>query len=112
MAAAVGPMLSTLAATHVQAPYSTSSAPSMADSLPTLDFKFDELRATMSSFTRRFDAFIEQGRRRVLDERNQFKMRVAEMGGMSPSATFPSKHAPRDASLLIPHLHAQSRSQL
>lgn len=87
MAAAAGPMLSTLAATHVQAPYSTSSAPSMADSLPTLDFKFDELRATMNSFTRRFDAFIEQGRRRVLDERNQFKMRVAEMGGTSISTS-------------------------
>lgn len=80
-AAAAGPLITSLTQTHITAPYSSSHAPSMADSLPTLDFKFDELRAAMSSFTRRFDAFIEAGRRRVLDERNGFVMRVKEVGG-------------------------------
>lgn len=58
--------------------------PSVADTLPSTDFGFDELRDRMSKFTARFDAFIEQGRKRVLEERNQFRMNVAELQGAHP----------------------------
>lgn len=55
--------------------------PSMADTLPSIDFGFDDLRERMARFTVKFDAFIEQGRKRVLEERNQFRMNVAELQG-------------------------------
>jgi kinetochore protein Spc25 len=58
-----------------------TDAPSMADSLPSINFGFDELRERMAQFTARFDAFIERGRKRVLEERNQFKLSVAEIQG-------------------------------
>ena len=51
----------------------------MADSLPPLNFGFDSLRASMAAFTDRFDAFIAQGRKRVLEERNQFRIKVTEL---------------------------------
>lgn len=35
----------------------------------------------MAKFSARFDAFIEQGRKRVLEERNQFRLNVAELHG-------------------------------
>ena len=54
----------------------------MADSLPNIDFGFEDLRQRMASFTDRFDAFIERGRKRVLEERNKFRMNVAELHGM------------------------------
>lgn len=53
----------------------------MADQLPSINFGFDDLRSRMNQFTTRFDAFIENGRRRVLEERNQFRMNVAELHG-------------------------------
>jgi hypothetical protein len=53
----------------------------MADTLPSIDFGFDDLRERMAKFTAKFDAFIEQGRKRVLEERNQFRMNVAELQG-------------------------------
>jgi kinetochore protein Spc25, fungi type len=53
----------------------------MADSLPSINFGFDELRDQMAKFTVKFDNFIEQGRKRVLEERNQFRMNVAELQG-------------------------------
>ncbi|CAK7271728.1 kinetochore-associated Ndc80 complex subunit spc25 [Sporothrix epigloea] len=55
------------------------SGPSMADQLPSIDFGFDALRERMARFTVRFDSFIEQGRKRVLEERNQFRINVAEL---------------------------------
>lgn len=55
--------------------------PSVADSLPSIDFGFDELRDRMAKFTARFDDFIEKGRKRVLEERNQFAVTVAELQG-------------------------------
>jgi len=58
----------------------------MADQLPSVDFGFDELRDRMAKFTAKFDAFIEQGRKRVLEERNQFRMNVAELQGTIPGA--------------------------
>ena len=63
---------------HATAP---SIGPSVADTLPDINFGFDELRERMAKFTVRFDAFIEQGRKRVLEERNQFRMNIAELQG-------------------------------
>lgn len=60
-------------------PFSSATAPSMADSLPSITFGFDELRSRMARFTDRFDTFIAQGRARVLEERNQFRLNVAEL---------------------------------
>jgi kinetochore protein Spc25 len=65
----------------VRAPFSSADAPSMADSLPNINFGFDDLRDRMAKFTVKFDSFIEQGRKRVLEERNQFRMNVAELQG-------------------------------
>lgn len=60
-----------------------TDAPSMADNLPSVDFGFNDLRERMAQFTQRFDDFIERGRKRVLEERNAFRMNVAELEGMS-----------------------------
>ncbi len=54
----------------------------MADSLPSINFGFEELRERMARFTAKFDDFIEIGRKRVLEERNQFRMNVTELHGM------------------------------
>lgn len=54
----------------------------MADNLPSVDFGFNDLRERMTQFTQRFDDFIERGRKRVLEERNAFRMNVAELEGM------------------------------
>ena len=51
----------------------------MADTLPPINFGFDELRERMTQFTSRFDDFIAKGRKRVLEERNQFRINVAEL---------------------------------
>lgn len=53
----------------------------MADTLPSVNFGFEDLRERMNAFTVRFDQFIEKGRKRVLEERNQFRMNVAELQG-------------------------------
>ena len=56
--------------------------PSMADSLPSINFGFNDLRDRMARFTEKFDSFIAKGRMRVLEERNQFRTNVAELQGM------------------------------
>lgn len=38
----------------------------------------------MAEFTVKFDAFIEKGRKRVLEERNEFKARLSELNGKTP----------------------------
>lgn len=63
-----------------------ATGPSMADTLPAIDFNFNDLRERMAQFTVRFDEFIERGRKRVLEERNAFRMNVADIGGMRISA--------------------------
>lgn len=78
MATAFEPSLST---STMRPPYASAVAPSMADSLPNINFGFDELRDRMAKFTLKFDTFIEQGRKRVLEERNQFRINVAELKG-------------------------------
>ncbi|KAI9847858.1 MAG: kinetochore-associated Ndc80 complex subunit spc25 [Thelocarpon superellum] len=70
---------SSLSMSAMRPPLTSAAAPSMADSLPTIKFGFDELRERMARFTTRFDDFIEQGRKRVLEERNAFRMNVAEL---------------------------------
>ena len=72
------PSLSTSA---MRAPLASAHAPSMADTLPSIDFGFEELRQRMAQFTVKFDDFIEKGRKRVLEERNQFRMNIAELHG-------------------------------
>lgn len=57
------------------------TGPSVADTLPSIEFGFDDLRDRMAKFTARFDAFIEQGKKRVYEERNQFRMNMAELQG-------------------------------
>ncbi|KAL8697966.1 MAG: hypothetical protein Q9224_002069 [Gallowayella concinna] len=57
----------------------TADPPSMADSLPSINFGFDDLRDRMARFTERFDAFIAKGRKQVLEERNRFRINVAEL---------------------------------
>ncbi|KAI0439755.1 chromosome segregation protein Spc25-domain-containing protein [Xylaria telfairii] len=60
-------------------PTMSATAPSMADQLPSINFGFDDLRDRMAKFTAKFDAFIEQGRKRVLEEHNQFRVNLAEL---------------------------------
>lgn len=57
----------------------------MADSLPSINFGFEDLRNRMAQFTAKFDAFIERGRKQVLEERNQFHINLAELQGMPKS---------------------------
>jgi kinetochore protein Spc25, fungi type len=77
MTSAFEPTLST----SLNRPPMAATTLSMADSLPNINFGFDDLRDRMAQFTAKFDAFIEQGRKRVLEERNQFRMNVAELQG-------------------------------
>ncbi|TDZ25592.1 putative kinetochore protein spc25 [Colletotrichum orbiculare MAFF 240422] len=58
---------------------SLMATPSVADTLPNANFGFDELRDRMTKFSSKFDMFIEQGRKRVLEDRNQFRMNLAEL---------------------------------
>lgn len=73
---------SSLSASAMRPPFSSVNAPSMADSLPSINFGFEDLRDRMAKFTVKFDDFIEKGRKRVLEERNQFRINVAELHGM------------------------------
>lgn len=62
-------------------PLLSADAPSMADQLPSINFGFEDLRARMAQFSAKFDAFIERGRKQVLEERNQFHVNIAEYQG-------------------------------
>lgn len=80
MATAFEPSMSTNARPTLSSAYN----PSMADTLPSINFGFEQLRDRMAKFTVKFDAFIEEGRKRVLEERNQFRMSLAELQGINP----------------------------
>jgi len=56
---------------------------SMAATLPQINFGFEELKNRMVRFTVRFDDFVEKGRRRILEERNQFAKTIVEDKGDS-----------------------------
>jgi hypothetical protein len=60
-----------------------SPQPNPLTQLPNVDFNFEDLRQRMSAFTVKFDAFIERGRKRVLEERNEFRERLGELAGTS-----------------------------
>lgn len=74
---------------------SLMATPSVADTLPNANFGFDELRDRMNKFSSRFDVFIEQGRKRVLEERNEFRMNIAELQGTSGRASIPAVSMPK-----------------
>ncbi|MBZ6432283.1 MAG: hypothetical protein LBE64_14695 [Acinetobacter pittii] len=80
MTSSFEPSLST---SGMRPPLASADAPSMADSLPSINFGFEDLRNSMAQFTVKFDAFIERGRKRLLEERNQFHINLAEYEGMS-----------------------------
>lgn len=71
-----------LSTSGMRPPLSSAYAPSMADSLPNINFGFEDLRNRMAQFTAKFDAFIERGRKQVLEERNQFRINLGELQGM------------------------------
>ncbi|KAJ5995831.1 kinetochore protein spc25 [Penicillium waksmanii] len=68
-----------LSTSGMRPPLASADAPSMADSLPSINFGFDDLRNRMAQFTAKFDAVIERGRKQVLEERNQFHINLAEL---------------------------------
>ncbi|KAJ6036054.1 kinetochore protein spc25 [Penicillium herquei] len=76
MTSSFEPSLST---SGMRPPLASADAPSMADSLPNINFGFEDLRNRMAHFTAKFDAFIERGRKQVLEERNQFHINLAEL---------------------------------
>ncbi|KAI9928508.1 hypothetical protein ASPWEDRAFT_65585 [Aspergillus wentii DTO 134E9] len=76
MSSSFDPSLST---SGMRPPLTSADAPSMADSLPSINFGFEDLRNRMVQFSARFDAFIERGRKQVLEERNQFRIGLAEL---------------------------------
>ncbi|OJJ83305.1 kinetochore Spc25 family protein [Aspergillus glaucus CBS 516.65] len=76
MSSSFDPSLST---SGMRPPLLTADAPSMADSLPSINFGFEDLRNRMAQFSMQFDAFIERGRKQVLEERNQFRINLAEL---------------------------------
>lgn len=71
---------SSLRASQSQAP-SYNYANSTLTQLPNIDIPFEDLRKRMNEFTLRFDAFLEQGRKRVLNEHNEFKAKLSELQG-------------------------------
>lgn len=85
MATTAPPMSFSASTSSFRASQSQNGPVSYSDSpltqLPTVDFKFEDLRKRMAEFTVKFDAFIEQGRKRVLQERNEFRARLGEISG-------------------------------
>lgn len=55
-----------------------------AAGLPQINFGFEELKERMARFTVRFDDFIEKGRARILQERNEFVKTIVEDKGFKP----------------------------
>ncbi|KIV88808.1 hypothetical protein PV10_08450 [Exophiala mesophila] len=88
------------------APFSYSDNP--LTQLPTVDFNFEDLRRRMADFTVKFDAFIEQGRKRVLQERNEFRARLGELSEEQKST---STQMATLQSALSTHEHILAREQ-
>lgn len=53
-----------------------------AFTLPSADLGFDDLRERMSAFTVNFDEFIERGRKRLLEDKNEYLRTMGENRGM------------------------------
>lgn len=79
----LAPSKSLSASASSRAAATVSPLPNPLTQLPNVDFNFEDLRQRMSAFTVKFDAFIERGRKRVLEERNEFRERLGELAGMS-----------------------------
>lgn len=77
-----------LSTSGMRPPLSSADAPSMADQLPSINFGFEDLRSRMAQFTAKFDSFIERGRKQVLEERNQFRVNLAELQGVFDHGLF------------------------
>ncbi|KAK5946476.1 kinetochore-associated Ndc80 complex subunit spc25 [Knufia obscura] len=92
--------------THPHAPHSFSYSESPLTQLPTVDFPFDDLRRRMTEFTTKFDAYIERGRKRVLEERNDFRARLSELNEDQKST---STQISTIQSTLASHTHLQTR---
>jgi kinetochore protein Spc25, fungi type len=76
-----------LSTSGMRPPLASADAPSMADSLPSVNFGFEELRNRMTQFSTKFDGFIDKGRKQVLGDRNQFRINLAELEG-EPALTY------------------------
>ncbi|KIW95523.1 uncharacterized protein Z519_04108 [Cladophialophora bantiana CBS 173.52] len=92
MATAIPPSTFSAGTSSFRASQSQMATPmSYSDSpltqLPAVDFNFDDLRKRMADFTIKFDAFIERGRKRVLEERNEFRARLGELNEEQRSAS-------------------------
>lgn len=74
---------------------SFSYSESALTQLPSIDFDFDDLRRRMNEFTTKFDAYIERGRKRVFEERNDFRARLSELNGTTPTTASHSHGAVR-----------------
>lgn len=70
---------------HPNATQTFSYSDSPLTQLPSIDFNFDDLRRRMNDFSTKFDAYIERGRKRVLEERNEFRARLSELNGKPDS---------------------------
>ncbi|EXJ85891.1 hypothetical protein A1O1_06260 [Capronia coronata CBS 617.96] len=88
------------------APMSYSDNP--LTQLPTVDFNFDDLRKRMTEFSLKFDAFIERGRKRVLEERNEFRAHLGELHEEQRSA---NTQITSLQSTLSTHNHVLAREQ-
>lgn len=58
-----------------------NETPPTAATLPSIDFGFETLKERMAQFTKRFDGFIENGRRSLLEEKNEFVRDMSEDKG-------------------------------
>ncbi|KAJ5974766.1 hypothetical protein N7481_008473 [Penicillium waksmanii] len=67
------------AASGMHPPLASANAPSIADSLPSINFGFEGLRNRMAQFTTKFDAAIAHSRKQVHEDRDQFHAKLAEL---------------------------------
>lgn len=88
-AAAFSTSTSSLRASQSVPTSSYSYETSSLTQLPNVNIPFEDLRKRMNDFTLRFDAFLEQGRKRVLNEHNEFKAKLSELQGMFPHSQHP-----------------------
>lgn len=73
------------AASGMRPPLASADAPSMADSLPSINFGFEDLRDRMAQFTTKFDVAIAHSRKQVHEDRDQFHAKLTELQGMKKS---------------------------
>jgi kinetochore protein Spc25 len=57
----------------------------MADSLPSINSEFEDLRNRMAQFTTKFDEAIERRRKQVREDRDQFHVKLTELQGTKRS---------------------------